>query len=148
MATTHTACLVLALTATLLACACARSQGTQAPAAQASTPGAGVDQNLATCSDIGLDAASRIAACTAVIDDGDANPHVRAIALNNRGVDRSQQGDKDGAIADFTAAIGLNPNYDAAFYNRAKAWRDKGEVARADADAAEAVRLNPALKGR
>jgi tetratricopeptide (TPR) repeat protein len=146
------------LAAALLLAACNRPQDGQAQAPQsappptpdagAAQPAAGPDQGLAACAELGVDPAAHIATCTSVIDDAAASPHDRAIALNNRGVTRMQQGDNDGAIADYTAAIAINPQYDAAFYNRAKAWRAKGDDAKADADSAEAVSLNPALKGR
>jgi tetratricopeptide (TPR) repeat protein len=144
----------LALAALLLA-ACGRQQAgqPQSPPTQTATspdpgaaqPAVSEDESMAQCADMGV---RRIDACTAVVESSAASPRDRAIALNNRGVMRSQQGDKDGAIADYTAAIAINPQYDAAFYNRALAWRDKGETAKADADSAEAVRINPALKGR
>jgi len=150
---TSTNRLILALAAALLLAACNRAKGVQAqgappPDAGAAQPAASEDRNMAACAELGVDPAAHIAACTAVIDSSAASPHDRATALNNRGVTRSQQGDLEAAIADYTAAIALNPRYDFAFYNRAKAWRDKGETAKADADAAEAVRINPAFKGR
>jgi tetratricopeptide (TPR) repeat protein len=147
-----------ALAAVLSLASCNRPQAGQAqtpPPASAPTgdpgaaqPAAGPDQGLDACADLGVEPVAHIAACTSVIDDAAASPHDRAIALNNRGVTRMQQGDNDGAIADYTAAIAINPQYDAAFYNRAKAWRAKGDDAKADADAAQAVSINPALKGR
>lgn len=103
---------------------------------------------MKTCSDIGGENAPHIAACTAVIGASAAGPTTRSRALNNRGVLLGFQGDDDHAIADYDAAIAINPQYAAGFYNRAKAWRGKGDAARADADAAEAVRLEPGLKGR
>jgi tetratricopeptide (TPR) repeat protein len=123
------------------------AQAGSAPAGSAQAA-AGPDQGLAACAELGVDPTTHIAACSSVIDDPAASPHDRAIALNNRGVTRMQQGDNDGAIADYTAALAINPQYDAAFYNRAKAERAKGDDAKADADAAEAVSLNPGLKGR
>jgi len=107
-----------------------------------------VDGQMKTCSDIGGENAPHIAACTAVIGASAAGPTTRSRALNNRGVLLGFQGDDDHAIADYDAAIAINPQYAAGFYNRAKAWRGKGDAARADADAAEAVRLEPGLKGR
>jgi tetratricopeptide (TPR) repeat protein len=103
---------------------------------------------MATCSDIGGETAPRLAACTAVIQSSAATSDLRAKALNNRGVLASGQGDIDRAIADYDAAIRVNPRYAAAFYNRAQAWRRKSGTARADADSAEAVRLDPKLAGR
>ena len=102
---------------------------------------------MAICSELGGETAPRVAACTAVIQSVAAPSDTRAKALNNRGVLSSGQGDNDLAITDYDAAIRINPKYPAAFYNRAQAWRRKGDTARADADAAEAVRLEPGLAG-
>jgi tetratricopeptide (TPR) repeat protein len=157
MTTTLRLATLIGLFAALSLAACNRPQTgqQQGPPAQSPPPDAGAaqssagpDQGLDACSELGADPTAHIAACTSVIDDPAASPHDRAIALNNRGVTRMQQGDNDGAIADYTAAIALNPQYDAAFYNRAKAWRAKGDDAKADADSAQAVAVNPALKGR
>lgn len=121
-----------------------------APTPPAGPPAAGqgavdVDAAMATCSALGGDDAPRIAACSAIIQAANAPAGQRAIALNNRGLLLAFQGDQDRAIADFGAALRINPAYAAAFHNRAYAWRQKGEAARADADAAEAARLQPGL---
>lgn len=119
----------------------------QPPAtASAAAPAADPEASLAACSDFGGDPAQRTAACTAVIESASATTIQRERALNNRGVQSLGQND-DGAMADFNAAIQLDPTYAAAFYNRAQAWRRKGDAARADADKAEAVRLDPHLAG-
>jgi tetratricopeptide (TPR) repeat protein len=121
-----------------------------APAADASPAQAApdIDAAMTTCSSLGGDNATRIAACTSVIGASGAPAQTRARAMNNRGVLTLFQGDPDGAIADYSAAIQIDPTYATAFYNRAKAWRQKGDSVRADADAAEAVRLDPNLAGR
>jgi hypothetical protein len=125
---------------------------TQSPTPQNPAPSAAatgdVDANLAKCSDMGGDNAPREAACTAVAEAAGAEPRTRAIGYNNRGVMRFQSGDKDGAMSDYDAALKLNPQYPAAFYNRAEVWRAKGDTAHAEADMADAVRLQPGLKGR
>jgi len=64
-------------------------------------------------------------------------------AYNNRGVERSRKGDKDGAIADYTEAIRLNPHHALAYNNRGIARSDKGDKDGAIADYTEAIRLNP-----
>jgi tetratricopeptide (TPR) repeat protein len=140
-------CLCLTAVLVLLG-AC--GQSAPAPAANASALGgdAGVDADMATCSDIGGQTAPRLAACTAVVQSSAASAETRSRALNNHGVLLDGKGDNDGAIADYNAAIGINPQYAAAFYNRAQAWRRNGDAAKADADAAEAVRLDPNLAGR
>jgi Flp pilus assembly protein TadD len=125
--------------------ACGRPTPASAPPAPAvARPSIDPAASLATCSDLGGDSAPRLAACTAVIDS-DAASDVRAKALNNRGVLKSGDGDSQGAIADFDAALALDPDYAAAVYNRGQAWRRAGDAARADADFSRALRLDPGL---
>ena len=42
-----------------------------------------------------------------------------AAAYNDRGIQRAENGDYTGAIADYTEAIAIDPNYAEAYYNRA-----------------------------
>jgi len=49
----------------------------------------------------------------------------------------------DRAIADFTEAIRLNPQYVQAYDNRGLTWYYRGDYHRAIADSTEAIRLNP-----
>jgi tetratricopeptide (TPR) repeat protein len=67
--------------------------------------------------------------------------------LINRGIEKGKEGDLDGAIADFTRAIELNPKDDAPYYNRAQAKWLKKDSAGAIADYTRAIELgstNPA----
>lgn len=67
--------------------------------------------------------------------------------LVNRGIQKAQKGDLDGAIADFNQAAELNPKDDAPYYNRAQAKRLKNDTAGAIADYTKAIELgstNPA----
>jgi tetratricopeptide (TPR) repeat protein len=67
--------------------------------------------------------------------------------LVNRGIEKGKDGDLDGAIADFSRAIELNPKDDAPYYNRAQAKRLKKDAAGAIADYTRAIELgsqNPA----
>jgi tetratricopeptide (TPR) repeat protein len=50
-------------------------------------------------------------------------------------------GNYDKAIADYTAAIQLNPNFATAYYARGCAYRKKGEDATAEKDVAQAKAL-------
>ncbi|WP_375461371.1 tetratricopeptide repeat protein [uncultured Enterovirga sp.] len=65
----------------------------------------------------------------------------------NRGVERKRAGDLDGALADYTDAIRLNPTDPFAFNNRANTRRDKGDLTGAIADYAEALRVHPGYTG-
>lgn len=62
---------------------------------------------------------------------------------DRRGWARGVNGDLDGAISDFSAAIRLNPNDATAYGLRGKAFSDKGELEKALTDLGQAIRLNP-----
>jgi lipoprotein NlpI len=93
-----------------------------------------------------------IAGCTKVAEDQSVAAHDRAIAFFDRGVDFYTKNDLDHAIADWSEAIKLDPNYGHAYNNRAKAYRAKGDYQDAIADYGEAIKLDPqhalAYKGR
>lgn len=84
-----------------------------------------------------------VAACTRAIESGAFAGAELAKLHTNRGVERKLKGDLDGALADYTEAIRLNPTDFFAFNNRANVRRDKGDLAGAVADYTEAVRLEP-----
>ena len=126
---------------------CGNGAPPAAPVASAAQPAADYVALLTTCSDFGTDGATRLAACNTIIQANAATAVDRERALNDRGVMTMQTGDQDHAIADFDAAIQIDPNYAAAFYNRAKAKQNKGDSAGATADTATAVRLDPKLAG-
>jgi tetratricopeptide (TPR) repeat protein len=60
-----------------------------------------------------------------------------------RGVAFEQKGDFENAIANFTEAIRIDPNYALAFYDRGKSYKGKGDLAQAVADYGEAIRIDP-----
>lgn len=143
-------CSTGALAALALVAGCGQSASPPAaPAAAVTEDSPEVTSAMDTCSQFGSDDATRIAACNSIIAaTTSATAVTRSHALNNRGVMVMQQGDPDRAIADFNAAIALNPTYGAGFFNRSKAYQQKGDAAHAQADDAEAVRLDPSLAGR
>lgn len=63
--------------------------------------------------------------------------------LSTRSVPQTVSTTYDKAIADYTEAIRLNPEFAAAFHNRGETWLNKGEFDKALADLTEAIRLNP-----
>lgn len=65
------------------------------------------------------------------------------MAYANRGIVHRHKGDYDRAIADYSKAIELNPQYADAYYNRAIAYQHKGDNDRAAADANRAIALDP-----
>jgi tetratricopeptide (TPR) repeat protein len=65
------------------------------------------------------------------------------VALNKRGLARSEQGDHDAAIADFSEALRLDSRLAVVYHNRASAHFRQGDAEQALADYTEALRLEP-----
>jgi tetratricopeptide (TPR) repeat protein len=59
-----------------------------------------------------------------------------------RGNARFENGDDDGAIADFTESIRLNPSF-AAYFGRGGAYTERRDCEKAIADLTVAIQLNP-----
>jgi tetratricopeptide (TPR) repeat protein len=66
----------------------------------------------------------------------------------NRGVVRYSKGDYDGAIADFTKAITLNPSFAVAYGDRGLTQLHKGKDAEAKQDIKKAIELDPKMKSK
>src|SRR5450830_460290 len=79
--------------------------------------------------DVGSCASARgdeaLEACSRVIESGQTSGVGLAVVHRNRGNAFRIKGDNDRAIADFDAAIRLDPKYAFAFYNRGLAWKTK-----------------------
>ena len=65
--------------------------------------------------------------------------------LVKRGLQSFSKGDLDGAIADYSKAIELNPRYAEAHLNRGKARRAKGNLDGAIEDYERAIELDPQI---
>ncbi|MDH6098039.1 tetratricopeptide repeat protein [Anabaenopsis sp. FSS-46] len=61
----------------------------------------------------------------------------------NRGVDRSDLGDNQGAIDDYTQAIHIDPNYANAYNNRGLARSNLGDYQSAIDDYTQAIQIDP-----
>jgi len=61
----------------------------------------------------------------------------------NRGVERQNKGDMDGALADYTKAIELDPKNSFAYNNRGNIKQDKGKPKEAIVDYQNAIAINP-----
>jgi tetratricopeptide (TPR) repeat protein len=114
-------------------------------AALLSLPVRGSAQSVpaAQCADVTLDPASRIQACTAVIQDGASTDMELAVAYTNRGSALDQNGDYKAAIRDFDAALESQPDYAPAFNNRGSAHLSLRQYDRAISDFEEAIRISP-----
>lgn len=75
-------------------------------------------------------------------EGGTAAPQT-AGAFLDRGITLANQGEYESAIADFTEAVRLNPNYVAAYNNRGNAYKDKEDYDRAIVDYEAALRIDP-----
>ena len=74
-------------------------------------------------------------------DDAAAPKALDAKALTARGEGFSAKGDLDRAIADYDAALKIDPSFAEALNSRAMAWRAKGDRRKALADLDAALRL-------
>src|ERR1700719_1626676 len=68
-----------------------------------------------------------------------------AIVYYGRGLAKSTKGDQDGAIADFSQAIELNPKLAEAYLIRGGAKQTKGDLEGAIADENQAIELNTTI---
>jgi tetratricopeptide (TPR) repeat protein len=69
-------------------------------------------------------------------------PTLRATALYNRGLSQQKLNQLGQAVEDYTGALLLNPQFSQAFYNRANALRDSGQLLFALSDYERAIRFN------
>src|SRR5437016_1516742 len=84
----------------------------------------GGQDNWKRCTDINPDLS--IGGCTALIQSGQVATNYLAPVFNRRGIVYARKGDYDKAIADFTDAIHLKPDYAAAFNSRGTIYYYKG----------------------
>jgi len=105
------------------------------------SPDVAVANDFKVCGDASGDEA--ISACTRAIESKGFTGTDLAKLLTNRGVELKRKGDVDGAIADYTASIALNPKDMFSLNNRGNALRDKGDLQGAIADYTQAIRIDP-----
>ena len=68
-------------------------------------------------------------------------------AYNARGIASAQQGNAAQAIADFTKAVELNPNFAGAYNNRSNVYLDQGNIPQAISDLNKAIEIDPKYAG-
>ena len=85
--------------------------------------------------------------CSRAIESGKFTGEPLARLHYNRGIEWAAKSNYDRAIADYDAAIQLNPRNGDAYYNRGNAWGNKGDHDRAIADYDIAVKLDPKSSG-
>ncbi len=95
------------------------------------------------CARTGDDRDRLVAACGRIAGDKRAAAHDRAVAYNNRGDAFLEIKDFPRAVADFGAALRLDPGLVPTWRKRALAYREHGDFDRALADADAALRLAP-----
>lgn len=111
----------------------------------AHTVAQGNDRQWFHCADIGrrLPADVTVTSCTTIIRSGRESRGSLAIAFFSRGNGYEREGNNARAIADYSEAIRLNPNFAQAYHNRGVAYRERQDYARAIVDFSEAIRLRP-----
>lgn len=80
--------------------------------------------------------------CTAAINSGKLSGRVLAEIYFSRAVEWTNKGDIDRAIADYDAAVRIDPKYAEAYHNRGLLRAARGESDRAIADYDAALRLD------
>jgi lipoprotein NlpI len=93
------------------------------------------------CADKSGDVA--IADCTRRINSGKFRGAEQVRNYYNRGIEYSNKGDRERAIADYTQAINLDPKYAKAYNNRSNEYFEKGEFDNAIADLNKAISFDP-----
>ena len=98
------------------------------------------DPDYAACTKPGE---STVEICDRAIASGKFSGTALASLYIGRGADQAGKKNLDGAIADFTEAIKLDPNRAVAFSNRGAVLRQKGERDKALEDLDQAIKLDP-----
>src|SRR5262245_17139890 len=84
------------------------------------------------------------ACVVAAFENAAAEEHpAAAVRAFNLGVEKHERGDLDGAIADYTKAIEIDPRFGDPYQNRGVARRAKGDLDGAIADYSKAIEINP-----
>jgi tetratricopeptide (TPR) repeat protein len=104
--------------------------------------GSAAADNWKDCAQL-ADPGLTIRGCSAILESGREMAANRVMVYNNRGNAYQNKDEVDRAIADYSRAIALDPNYANAYNNRGLAYQKKGKVDRAIADFSRAIELDP-----
>jgi tetratricopeptide (TPR) repeat protein len=85
----------------------------------------------------------QVAGCTARIESGQESTHDTAVAYYNRGYTYQDMKKFDLALADYTQAIALRPDYADAYGNRSVVYTDMGQYRNAIDDCNRAMAVRP-----
>lgn len=113
--------------------------------ALAALPAAAQDQPQSNACAAGANGApdAVIQGCTDFIQAGGRTDDQLAAAYNNRGLGYRAKNLLDPAIADFTTAVSLRPDYRESYFNRGLAYGEKGMTDQAIADFSKVIALKP-----
>lgn len=106
-----------------------------------SLPAAGFADDISDCNSDQPDTV--IKGCTQVIKAGTANNDALSVAYFNRGNAFDDNGDHDGAIADYSQSIKLKADYPLTYLNRGLSYMAKQDYDQALADFMQAEKLSP-----
>jgi tetratricopeptide (TPR) repeat protein len=84
-----------------------------------------------------------VAACSRIIASPATSDHDRALAYTFRAAAKRETPDQAGAIADYSEALTLLPNFPQALIGRGIAYRESKDTAHATADFDQALKLDP-----
>ena len=101
------------------------------------------ETNKRRCVDPLGDPVLRAGACTWLLQSGRIAEDNIPIALYNRGIARSQTGDYDRAIEDYSGVLRIRPDAYKALSNRGGAWYKKGDYDRAIEDYTAVLGIAP-----
>lgn len=108
-----------------------------------STAQAQSEQQIQWCISAGSTADQTIEGCSGIINSAGQPAANLTMAHYNRGNGYRENQDDDRAIADYSEAIRIDPNYEHAYYNRGITYDHKGDYDRAIDDYSDAIRLDP-----
>lgn len=104
-----------------------------------------LQQAWSVCISMDSDADDRVADCSAVIESGQAKGRQLAYAYVSRGMALDKLDNLPGAIADYGAALRLDPDSVSAYYSRALALIGRDDHQNALADLDRAIALSPKM---